>query len=117
MDGTTYIILVDLPLLAFALGVIGAIAWNRNGGAVSILGRGSPLDMRLVGIAAMFGLWLMLSLASICLAFFGGLVVFYLLLFWLGHAAAWIGVVLILTFLVSIPFFWGWALLRSGQQR
>ncbi|MDO8615003.1 MAG: hypothetical protein Q7T33_04620 [Dehalococcoidia bacterium] len=117
MDGTICVFLVDLPLLTLVLAVIGVIAWNRNGGAMSVLGRGIPMDMKFVGIAAMVVLWLLLSVASMCLAFLGGLVVFYVLLFWLGHVAASIGAVLILTFLASIPFFWGWALLRSGEQR
>ena len=117
MDSTIYVILVDLPLLIFGLGVIFAIAWNRNGGAVSVIGKGSPLNMRLAGIAAMFGLWLMLTVASIWLAFCVGIVAFLVLLFWVGRAAAAVGAILLGAGLVSIPFLWGWALFRSGAQR
>ena len=114
MDSSTYVILIDLPLLALVIGVVGAVVWNRNGGSTAILGRDSSIDTRLIGVAAMFALWLLVSLASIWLAFLGGLMLFYALLFWLGQAAAWVGAITILTFLVSIPFLWGWALLKWG---
>lgn len=117
MDGTTYIILVDLPLLALALATICAIAWNRNGGAVSILGKSNPLDVKILGIASMFGLWLLLSVVSIFLTFAVGLVAFYVLLFWVGRLAAGTGAILLTALLVSIPYLWGRALLKSGARR
>jgi hypothetical protein len=116
MSATTYVILVNLPLLTLGMGAICAIFWSQNG-YVSVLGRGSPLDMRLVGAAAMFGVWLLLSVGSLALAFFGGLVIFYLLLFWLGRAAAGAGAILILALLACIPFFWGWMLLKPAVRR
>ena len=117
MDVTTYVLLVDLPLLMLGLGVICAIAWNRSGGAVSIVGKDSPLGMRLSGMATMFGLWLLLTVASLCLAFGAGLVVFCVLLFWLGGhtAAAW--AMLLVVLLACIPFLWGWALSRQAVWR
>ncbi len=117
MDTTTYVLLVDLPLLVLGLGVISAIAWNRNGGTAAILGRGSSLDARLAGMATLFGLWLLLTLSSLCLTFAGGLVVFCLLLFWLGHGAAAVGAFLVVAALACIPFIWGWALLRPVARR
>ncbi len=116
MDATTYVILVDLPLLMLGLGVICVIAWNRSGG-VSVMGEGSPLGMRLTGMATMLGLWLLLTVASLCLAFGGGVVVFYLLLFWLGHAAAGVGAILLVALLACIPFLWGWVLLRPAERQ
>lgn len=112
MDTTTYVLLVDMPLLMLGLGVIATIAWNRNGGIASIVGKGNPTDMRLVGIATLFGLWLLLTVSSLCLAFGGGLVVFCILLFWVGSHAAAALAVLLAVFLACIPFLWGWALLR-----
>ncbi len=117
MDTTTYIMVVNLPLLMLGLGVISIIAWNRNGGTAVIRGKDSSLDVRLVGMATMFGLWLLLTVSSLCLAFFGGLVVFCLLLFWVGEDTAAVGAILLVALLASIPFLWGWALLRPAARR
>ncbi len=117
MNGMSDVILVDLPLLMLGMGVIGAIAWNRNGGVTSILSKSSPAAVKFAGIAALIGLWLLLTAASIWSAFLGGSVVCYLLLFWLGRAAAAAGLILLWALLVSIPFFWGWAVLRPVVRR
>jgi hypothetical protein len=116
MDTTTYVLLVDMPLLMLGLGLIAIVAWNRSGGIASILGKGSTSDMRLVGMATMFGLWLLLTVSSLCLAFGGGLVVFCLLLFWVGGSAAAAAAILLAAFLACIPFLWGWALLRPAAR-
>jgi hypothetical protein len=71
--------------------------------------------MRLIGAAAMFGVWLLLTVGSLCLAFGGGLLAFYLVLFWLGRLAAAVWAILALAFLACIPFFWGWVLLRRAE--
>jgi hypothetical protein len=111
MDGSTYVLLIDLPILTLVLGLGAAIAWNRNGGAL-VLAKGNHWDMKLMGMAAMVVLWLVVTMASLWLAFLGGLVVFYGLLFNLGQAAAWIGAVGIILFMVSIPILWAWAILK-----
>ena len=112
MGTTTYVLLVNVPLLMLGAGVTAAIAWHRNGGAGYILGKGSPIDVRLVGMATMFGMWLLLTVSSLCLAFVSGLVVVSLLLLWLGGHAAAVGAILLVASLACIPFLWGWALLR-----
>jgi len=117
MNGMSQVILIDLPLLMLGMGVIGAIAWNRNGSVTSVLSKGSPAGVKLAGIAALIGLWVLLTAASIWAAFLGGSVVCYLLLFWLGRAAAVVGLILLWALLVSIPFFWGWAVLRPVVRR
>lgn len=117
MNGMSHVILVELPLLMLGMGVIGVIAWNRNGGVMSILSKGTPAAVKLAGIAVLIGLWLLLTAASIWSAFLGGFVVSHLLLFWLGRAAAGVGLILLGALLVSIPFFWGWAILRPAVRR
>ena len=111
MDGSTYVLLIDLPLLALVLGLGAAIAWNRNGGAL-VLGKGNSWDMRVIGIGAMVVLWIMVTMASLWLAFLAGLVIFYGLLFNIGQAAAWVGAISIIAFMVAIPILWAWAILK-----
>ncbi len=116
MDTSTYVIMVDLPLLILGLGVVFAVVWNKNG--VGVLGRHSHhFNTRVLGMSAMLGVWLLLTIASLGLGFLGGMLLLYLVLFSLGRAAAWIATVLILAFLASIPFLWGWALLRPAVWR
>lgn len=117
MDALTYVVFVVLPLLMLGLGVIYTIAWNRTGTAADMVGKGSPLATRLVGMGTVFGLWLTLTAASVCLVFLGGLTVLYILLFWVGRAAAGVGIILLLALLLSIPLFWGWALSRPSALR
>lgn len=115
MDAATYVILVDLPLLIVGAGVIFAIAWNRND--IAVLGRHGSVNSRLLGMSAMLGVWLLLTIASLGIGFLGGILVFYVTLFWLGRAAAWAAATLVLALLASIPFLWGWALLRPAVWR
>ena len=117
MDGTSRVFLVDLPLLMLGVGVIGAIAWNRNGATVSSLNNGRSAGVRLAGIAAVVGLWLLLTAVSVWVVFLGGFVVCHLLLFWLGRAAAGAGLILLGGLLVSIPFVWVWALWKPAMRR
>jgi hypothetical protein len=113
MNTTAYILLVNVPLLILGSVAIAAVVWNRNGGTAAILGKGSPLDVRLFGMATGFALWLLLTVSTECLAFVSGLLVFSLLLYWLGEYVASAGAMLLVAVLVCIPFLWGWALLRQ----
>ncbi len=117
MDGTSHVFLIDLPLLTLVLGVIGAIAWNRSGNVLPRLGRDGPVAARVARIAALASLWLLLTVASLWSVFLGGFVVCYLLLFWFGRAGAGTGLILLGALLVSIPFFWGWVVLRPAMRR
>jgi hypothetical protein len=117
MDRTTSFIALELPLLMLGAGVIGTIAWNRNGNAVSALGRAAPVVAKLGFVAAALALWLILTTTSVWLAFLYGFFACHLLLFWFGRLAAGLGLILMLLVVVSIPFVWGWALLRPTARQ
>jgi hypothetical protein len=116
MNEMSYVMLFNLPALILGLGVVCAVAWRQNGGRLSALGHHGSLGLRILGVTTMFGLWLVLTLSSLLLAFGAGLVVFTILLFWLGGHVAAVSAVLIVSFLASIPFLWGWALMRPEAQ-
>jgi hypothetical protein len=107
------LMVLDLPLLMLGAGVIGAIAWNRNGNGVSMLGRASPVGAKLVVAVAALALWLLLTATSIWLAFIYGFLACHFLLWWLGRLAAGLGLVFVGIVILSIPFVWGWALLKT----
>jgi len=112
MDGNTGFMIIEVPLLVLAAGVIGTIAWNRNGNAVSMMSRASPITSRLVVAAGALALWTVLTATSIWLAFLYGFLVCHVLLFWVGRLAAGMGLILLGVFIVAVPFIWGWALWR-----
>jgi len=41
----------------------------------------------------------------------------HLLLFWLGAAAAWLGVIILGGLLLATPFAWGWLAIRAVRVR
>jgi hypothetical protein len=104
---------LDLPLLMLGAGVIGTVAWSRNGNAASALGRASPVGAKLVVAAAALALWVILTATSIWLAFLYGFLACHFLLWGLGRLAAGLGLIFVGVVIVSIPFIWGWALLKT----
>jgi hypothetical protein len=117
MDSTTTFIILDLPLLMLGAGVLGTIAWNRNGTAVAALGRASPVGARLLVLAMALAAWFVLTVTSVWLAFLYGFFLCHLLLFWVGRLAAGAGLILLALLILSIPLNWGWLLLRPAIRR
>lgn len=112
MNNTMGFMVLELPLLMLGAGVIGAIAWNRNGNSVSVLSRATTAGNRMIVAASALAAWLLLTAISIWLAFLYGLLACHLLLFWLGRLAAGTGFIFLGGVIVSIPFIWGWAILK-----
>ena len=118
MDKTTDLI-VTLPFLLAGEALIAFLVWRLNGGRlqaplVVIPRRGSQRLAALTGVAL---IWLALTATTIWCGFLVGFFAVHMLLFWLGAAAAWLGVIILGGLLLATPFAWGWLALRAIRVR
>ncbi|HEU4760067.1 MAG TPA: hypothetical protein VFT91_08830 [Dehalococcoidia bacterium] len=116
MNATDGMLLVQLPVMMVVASVVTMVALRRNGGTLPLLTVNGSMRprARIAGMAALAGLWLALTVVTMWCAFLGGFVAVHLLLFWVGRAAAALGLIVLAVVLVSIPFVWGWAILRTA---
>ena len=118
MDKTTDLI-VTLPFLLAGEAFIAFLVWRLSGGRLQaplvVIPRGGhPRLAALTGVALV---WLVVTATTIWCAFLVGFVAVHLLLFWLGAAAAWLGVIILGGLLLATPFAWGWLALRAVRVR
>lgn len=118
MDKTTDL-MVTLPFLLAGEALIAFLVWRLSGGRLR-----TPLvviprsgHQRLTALAAVASVWLVLTATTIWCAFLVGFVAVHLLLFWLGAAAAWLGVIIVGGLLLATPFAWGWLAIRAVRVR
>lgn len=115
MNGEEAILMIFLPIALIGAAAAGIGTWRHNGGApralvASRLGGGVRLRSRSTLVLVM--LWLLLTGMSLWLVALGCLVGVHLLLFWLGSAAAWVGLAATIAAIVAVPAVWVWALFR-----
>lgn len=117
MDATSALVLVVLPFLLLGCAVAAVLAWRRDGGVLRRLGGGRPGVLpKLLGIVALVGVWLLLTVVSLWCAFLLAFIAVHLLLFWVGPVGAWVGLIAAGALLVYIPFAWGRVILSSAMQ-
>jgi hypothetical protein len=69
-------------------------------------------NARLPKFGALLGLWLFLTVVTLLFAFLGVFIGVHLLLFWLGPAGAWIGIICAVALFLYIPLAWARALMH-----
>ena len=117
MDGINGALLFQIPVFFIAVGIVALYAWYRSGAALPPQARAlrdGRRRLRLPWAAALIGVWFLLTTVSAWIVFLIGGFVSHVLLFWLGSAAAAMGLIALGLTLVSVPFLWAWAIFRPA---
>ena len=109
MDGTNGTLFFQMPVFLVAAGIVAVVTWYHNGAALPQRARAfrnGRLHLRLPWVTALIGVWFLLTTVSAWVVFLIGALVCHVLLFWLGSAAAVLGLIALGLTLVSLPFLW-----------
>jgi len=119
MDGLNGALLFQLPVLLVAIAIVAVYAWYRNGAALpqqATAVRDGRRHLRLPWVTGLIGVWFLLTVVSAWLIFLMGGLACHVLLFWLGRAPAALGLLALGLTLVSLPFFWAWAIFKPATR-
>ncbi len=111
--------MATLPFILLGEGVLAYLLWRVAGGdkvrpVVSIPGNGAA---HVAAIAAVVTAWLFATVLTLWSGYLVAFVALHVLLFWLGAAAAWVGVVVFGSLLLATPVAWGWLAIRTVRVR
>ena len=113
MDGLNGALFFQVPVFLVAAGVVALAVWYHSGAGLPQRLRApgdGRLRMRLPWAAGLIGVWFVLTVVSGWTVFLIGGLLCHVLLFWVGPAAAAVGLVALALSLISLPFLWGWAI-------
>lgn len=110
------IVLVAVPLLLLAEGLVILLVWGNSGGGMPwLVARWHEPGRRGVGGAAV-GYWLLWSSVTAILVWFAAFVAIHLLLSRYGAPAAWIGIAASLVVMAAIPVVWALVMDRRDRR-
>ena len=121
MDTTmSGLVLVWAPTLLVSQAAVGVAVWWRRPGVLQRFAGGRLVEWLLrwrpLGMGALAGTWVLLTVTSWWCLFLYAYIAVTLLYFWLGIAGGWAGLISAGALSVCVPFVWGTVLVGLARR-
>ncbi len=115
MDGPQLMIVVVLPFLLLAVGVVAALFWIPEGPTPQVV-EAAGIHGRWAGRLGLAGTWLGLSLLTFWCEAIVAFIAVHAVLFTLGQAAGSVALFVSVVVIEATPFVWAFVLIRRARR-